>query len=348
MSLARRVVRNVWPWGLAVLLLVSGAALSGTAQERASPGERPTAAELARDVARLEARIEKIEATLTRLVDLLEGPATEGSPRRASSGGAKALRAAELGGRRCTLHRVDGRLVVEATDAKEGKSLWKTLVPAAQLNAARDEDLVLRWSADGQWAFVTAPIENGEAAVKLEGATGRVAQISIVDDTRPLAPATTPAAAAPTSSAQPSATAAAPDKREGERGSATSVAGGQIDLVTLSTAYLDAAGHVRLATYRLARMQAEPDLYTPLEVESAVIDLATAERKIQTLGAVVAAAHEAASAELTAAQRQGSDTQVSAAKAKLKIIESIIKQASGGSSGESSTVPGFGPNSRSK
>ncbi|MBI1903951.1 MAG: hypothetical protein HYS13_22860 [Planctomycetia bacterium] len=345
---AKRVVGKVSSRGLLCVVVLAAAALPSLSQEKARRAEAPTAGDLARNVARLEARIEKIEATLQRLVDRLEASSAAEPPKASSSAAAsKALRAAELGGRRGTLYRVDGRLEVEAADTKEGKALWKTLVPAAQLNAARDDDLVLRWSADGQWVFVTAEIERGDVAVKLEGATGRVAQISIVDDTLPLTPAA-PTPAAPAASAPPSAAgaAAAQAPRDADRGSATSVAGGQIDLVTMSTAYIDAAGHVRLAIYRLARMQAEPDLYSQLEVESAVIDLATAERKIQTLGVVVAAAHEAASAELVAAQRLGSDSQVAAAKAKLKIIESIIKQASGAAG--TSSVPGFGPSGGSK
>ncbi|MBI1903950.1 MAG: hypothetical protein HYS13_22855 [Planctomycetia bacterium] len=312
------------------------------------------------DVARLEARIERLEKAIQGLADRLDRAGVMGEPTWPSGlyvpakSDPAARHTITLSDKQCLLFRKNGQLVVEARDLQSGKPLWSTNLSIAQANITDDDSLTLSASTDRKLLVVSGKGDGTAVTVNIDAGSGRIAQVSLSSSSTGSGEVSgkgtdrkesTPRADS-YDTGRPRGGARykpemgiAPRAGAGEEPSAGRAAGAeQIDLVNLATAYIDAVGNLSLAKSRCARLKDEGTNAIAQEVETAAIQLETAQKKLDVLTAIVSAAHNAAAEEMIYVQRMAakgyaSDSQVAAARAKLKIVESILKQGSGSGGG---------------
>jgi beta-lactamase regulating signal transducer with metallopeptidase domain len=330
------------------------------------PAQAPQAAppDKQTDVARLEARIERLEKLIQTLADRLErtsmvaptGPSGLYVPAQSEP----AIRhSITLADKQCFLFQRDGQLFVQARELPSGKPLWKTDLSIPQANITDVDSLTLSASSDRKLLVVSGKGDGIAVTVNIDAATGRIAQVSLSSSGEGSGEATEPKELPPVDSGR-AGQSRLPGAPPYERGTASRPAAGvaeeasagraggaeQVDLINLATAYIDAVGNVRLAKSRYQRLKEAAGAVPQGELDAAEVQLETAEKKLAVLTTIVSTVHDSAAEDLLYLQRMAakgyvSDRQVAAARTRLTIVQSILKQgdAKAGEAGENRRTP---------
>ncbi len=292
------------------------------------------------------ARIERLERRLEALLDELRALRVSGrAPPQAFTSDGKLMAAVIEDGDIAILEAGTGKLVRRIDLGAP--------VPAQTLTFDHTGSVLILGSADG--TVVQYDVATGKTlSMFRRSLTGTsrnlVGGISSPLDTAPAvpgtpaAPSTSPFSAAHRADSTPMGPAAAAPSpfdyadpnASSPAGLAQSLAGAQIDLIRLSTEYVEAVGAKKLAERHLSRMQGldKADAIPEVQVVTAEVNYETASNKVALLRAIAEAAAEATKGELEFAERMAekgyaSSASVAQLKAKLRIISLILDGGTG-------------------